>query len=284
LTLAGLGAAGAAAGVGALYLATRGTSIAEPHDLTAFHQDMLPIPGRVEAAITRGLIHDADLPFAQAWRLLEPEGDGIEDGVVRNRDGMLVVCCRTEMPGVSPEMWDWWMGWHGVSTERYKLWHPKDHVWSSMAEDRSRYRDVRSRYVGNDSYVDEYIGPDLQKLTISFRTPDSFGLDPKRVDQLGTAICARTGLRNSPLNVGRLVHLVRRTEKGAEMLSRFWLADVEIDLPLIGGVALSSLNTTERRAEAVPEQFGFYLLRHCAAEMNHLARILPALHAKFGST
>jgi hypothetical protein len=31
-----------------------------------------------------------------------------------------------ELRGVTPEMLDWWWG-HIDTTERYKLWHPKDH-------------------------------------------------------------------------------------------------------------------------------------------------------------
>ena len=186
------------------------------------------------------------------------------------------------MPGAIPEMWDWLMGWHGVSTERYKLWHPRDHVRSAFAEDRSHVRDVRACYVGNDSHVDEYIGPDLHKLAISFRPPESFGHDPKLVDRQGTAICARTGLRNTPLNIGRLIRLVRRTDTGCEMLSRFWIGDVGFAVPLAGEVDIGSLQAPAQLRALAPPVFGQHLLRHCAEGMNHLGMILPALFDKFG--
>ena len=32
-----------------------------------------------------------------------------------------------EIVGVTPEMIDWW--WDNISKERYKLWHPKDHIF-----------------------------------------------------------------------------------------------------------------------------------------------------------
>lgn len=262
----------------------RAVSIAETLDLSPFHRPMKPIPARVEAAIARGVVQGPDLPFAKAAKLLEPGVDGIADAVIRNSDGMLVVCCLTDMPGNTPEMWDWWFGWHNVSAERYKLWHPEDHVWSGASEDRRTRPDIRDRYIGVDSYVDERIAsPEVLKLTISFRRPAAFGLDETHVDQLGTAICARVGLRGSPLNTGRLVHLIRRTSNGSEMISRFWLGDIEAQIPVIGPLLTPLLNTRGRRLKLLPDEAGLRLLRHCAMEMNHLAAILPELHAKFAT-
>lgn len=262
----------------------RAVSIAETLDLSAFRRPMKPIPERVERAIARGVAQGPDLLFANATKLVEPDADGMIDGVVRNSDGILVVCCLTDMPDNTPEMWDWWFGWHGVSSERYKLWHPEDHVWSGVSEDRRTRPNLRDRYIGVDSYVDERIAsPEVLKLTISFRRPSSFGLDETKISKLGTAICARVGLRGSPLNTGRLIHLIRRTPTGAEMLSRFWLGDIEVKIPLIGGALSPFLNTRTRRLRLLPEEGGLRLLRHCAKEMNHLASILPELHAKFGN-
>lgn len=260
----------------------RAVSITETLDLSAFRRPMKPIPERVEAAITHGVAQGPDLLFANATKILEPGGDGITDGVVRNSDGMLVVCCHTDMPDNTPEMWDWWFGWHSVSADRYKLWHPEDHVWSGVSEDRRTRSNLRDRYVGVESYVDERIAsPEVLKLTISFRSPSSFGLDEAKVDKLGTAICARVGFRGSPLNTGRLIHLVRRTNAGAEMLSRFWLGDIEAQVPIFGSLITPLLNTRTRRLKLLPDEGGLNLLRHCAKEMNHLAGILPELHAKF---
>ena len=42
-----------------------------------------------------------------------------------------------ELKGVNPEMIDWWWG-HIDNTERYKLWHPKDHIsfkWEKPPEE-----------------------------------------------------------------------------------------------------------------------------------------------------
>jgi DAPG hydrolase PhiG domain len=42
-----------------------------------------------------------------------------------------------ELPGITPEMLDWWWLQMG-DTQRYKLWHPKDHIsarWEISPED-----------------------------------------------------------------------------------------------------------------------------------------------------
>jgi hypothetical protein len=42
------------------------------------------------------------------------------------------------------------------------------------------------------------------------------------------------------------------------------------------------MNRPAARRRAIPDQVGLDLLRHCAEEMNHLARFLPALYADKG--
>ena len=261
----------------------RAISITETLDLSAFRRPMKPIPERVKAAIARGVVQGPDLLFADAAKILEPGGDGMTDAVIRNSNGMLTTCCLTDMPGNTPEMWDWWFGWHNVSAERYKLWHPEDHIWSGASEDRRTRPNLRDRYIGLDSFVDEHVAsPEIRRLTISFRRPSSFGLDEAKVDKVGTAICAVVGLRGTPLNAARLVHFIRRTPTGAEMLSRFWNGDVDVQIPILGRLISPLLNTPASRLKLLPDHGGLNLLRHCAEEMNHLASILPELYAKFG--
>jgi hypothetical protein len=40
----------------------------------------------------------------------------------------------TQMPKVTPAMWDWWFAWHGSEAQRYKLWHPRAHISSKWAD------------------------------------------------------------------------------------------------------------------------------------------------------
>ena len=62
------------------------------------------------------------------------------------------------------------------------------------------------------------------------------------------------------------------------MRSRFWLGDVRVRLPLIGGPLSRLANLPPMRRRVMPDRLGLDLLVHCAEEMNHLARFLPALY------
>jgi hypothetical protein len=251
-------------------------------DLSEFRYAMEPIPARVEAAIEAGVQRDKEFPFAGAARLLDVNNDAAGDVVVRHADATLFVACRTEMPGVTPAMWDWWFGWHGYASERYQLWHPEAHLKSSMREDRRGLTNDRARYVGNVSYVDEYIGPVLQRLGIAFQLPSSFGFNQAAVDEVGTVICARTSLRRERVNAGYLAHFVKATPDGSEMLSRFWLGHLESQLPGIGRALTAVVDRPAVRSRMLTDAMGLDLLRHCSEEMNHLARILPRLYERFG--
>jgi hypothetical protein len=249
-------------------------------DLTPYKLEMQPIPERVEVAIRAGVRQDLSFPLSDASRLLEPGNVPLEDGVIRNPDGMLVVCCRTDMPGVTAAMIDWWFCWHAPFTERYKLWHPLDHKRSFVREDRTHLAGQKVGYIGQASNADEYIGEELTKLIITFVDPVTMGFDTTgfAAAKVGTAICARAGFRDKPIDTSWLIHLIRETSDGVEMISRFWLGDARLRVPLLGRLMHKRINTARARRQSVPDQLGLDLLRHCAEEMNHLARFLPALY------
>jgi len=263
-------------------LSRRRCTVEESRDLSAFKIEMGPIPDLVETAVARGVLRGRDYPFTEAPKLLQPEGDGLVDAVVRNSDGVLVVACQTDMPGVTPEMWDWWFGWHGLSSERYRLWHPREHVSSAMSENRAHLKDARARYIGNISFIEEFIGSgEINKLSVAFRQPSEFGLDESRLASIGTAICARGGFPDKFVETAYLLHFVRRTEAGSQMRSRFWLGWAKSKIPLVGGLISRRMNTRKAREKVIPDDFGLNLLRHCSEEMGHLARFLPDLYARF---
>ena len=256
--------------------------LSEPHDLSSYRRPMAAIPPRVQSALDRGA-RDGDVAsVADPNVLFEAGGDGLTDDVIRLENGQLVVACLTEMPSVSAAMWDWWFSWHSYTSERYQLWHPDDHVATAIQEDRRSEPSIRRRWVGNTSYVDEYIGGQMQKLAIRFVEPSSVGFDQQRLDEVGVAICARTVLRKERLAAGHLIHLVENTDDGSRMHSRFLLGDGESELPVVGQVITRIANTQRVRRSRLPDQVGLSLLLHCAQEMNHLASILPELHEQFG--
>ncbi|MGI9603443.1 MAG: DAPG hydrolase family protein [Acidimicrobiales bacterium] len=261
-----------------------GLRLVETLDLEPFQRPMSAIPARVDEAIERGVQTGPTVTLADAPKLLDVggSGDGLEDCAIRNPDGQLVVACLTEMPGVSAAMWDWWFAWHSYTSERYRLWHPRDHVEASIEHDRRGSPRARDGWVGNTSYVDEYIGGKMQRLAIRFVEPETMGLDQSLVDEIGIAVCARTALRRERVAAGRLIHLVEDTVSGCRMHSRFYLGDGESEVPAVGPLITKVLNRHAVRQRLLPDAMGPALLRHCSEEMNHLATILPELYETFG--
>ncbi len=255
--------------------------IAEPHDLSGFLRPLREAPAAMAAALAGG-VRPATGPFTPFARLTDPAGDGVADGVWRHPDGTMTVACTTPMPGVSAAMWDWWFGWHSLSSARYRLWHPEAHRKSRLAEDRRHLPIGRPRYIGNVSAVDEFIGPQLTRLAIAFVQPASFGMDEAAVDAMGTAICANVSLRNELMQTSQLVHLIESTADGCVMHSRFHMGELASTMPLLGGLLTMLVNRPGPRRKLVNDGVGLALLQHCYEEMHHLAAILPALHQRYG--
>ena len=259
----------------------RWIEIAEPHDLSSWQIPLRNAPPRMAPALAKGVLRSG-APFVPFARMTDPGGDGVEDGVWRHPDGTLTVACTTPMPGVTAQMWDWWFGWHSLSSARYRLWHPTAHVKSQLAEDRRHLPIGRPRYQGNISAVDEYIGPQMTRLAIAFVPPGNFGMDERTVDALGTAICANVSLRQERMQTSQLVHKIEDQADGCVMHSRFHMGVLSSSLPLVGPLVTALANRPGSRQKLVSDAVGMALLQHCFEEMHHLAGILPALHEAFG--
>lgn len=248
-----------------------------------------------DAAIAGAMPHEFGYEIDEvADHLSKPGHEVMESGWTQTEKGTLMVACHTDMPGVTAEMWDWWFGWHGTDTARYKLWNPVAHQFSAVGEDRSADRSLtyRQRYVNNVSYVDEYIGHAYGQLAIRFLEAEKVGFDSLSGT---THICARVGLSNLPVASGWLVHQVRPTEGGSEMRSRFFLGHPEILAVPPAAVSSPAAGRTLRSpagaalkpviAKAMQRnftlEFGGMLMHHCAQEMNHLAGFLPNLFDEF---
>ena len=243
-------------------------------DLTPYQLPLKPMPDAARRAHARGVVREAFPSIEDAPAFLLERRDEFADGVRRAADGTALVLCTTALPGVTPAMIDWWFGWHLPDSERYKLWHPEAHLRCRVKEDRSALADDRARYVGNVSYVDEYIGTSLERLAIAFHDPADFGFHD--LDARGaTAICARTSDRVLVSEGGALVHLVLPTEEGAVMHSAFWLGRIRNRLPVVGGVVSRVVNRRALRERVISDRFLLALFQHCAEEMNHLGKFLP---------
>ena len=147
------------------------------------------------------------------------ETESYETEVRRLPDASYLVAVRTPMPGVKADMVRWWFADFLNTTEHYSWWHPEDHVWMDWENNKP------GEVIGSSHLGHEYIGSVLSKLRIQFiDSSEFFGFNPNDEDTF--VICARVCLLKQEINTAKMCHVVRNTQTGAEMRSRFWLGHV----------------------------------------------------------
>lgn len=265
----------------AMHLGYRPSEMASSPYAAFYRDDMAPLAEHVkEALLVGGQAHEL-FPLVDRANELQASGYWpVETGYGLGPDGSVQVFVLTQMPGVTPAMWDWWFAWHGSEAQRYKLWHPRAHVHVAWADGRSDL----SHYIGRTSKVVEYVGHELLNLTIRFVSPASMGMDEHRLKQQGeVAICARGGIAGTPMETGWLVHHLRPVEGGCEMRSRFWLGGRNVCARGMDNAFGKSLGRLAAHFNPLSAAQGSELLVHCAHEMAHLASVLPEIHQQFGA-
>lgn len=245
-----------------------------------FNPDIAPMQSQVTEAIACGAqTQELFYPVADATSLCQDGYWPVESGYARVSDMSIRVFCLTHMPNVTPEMWDWWFGWHGDEASKYKLWHPRAHI---NAEWKDGQKGLQA-YIGRTSHIIEYIGSEIKKGAISFIAPEEMGFDESKLKARGeVAICALIGLPGVPMIAGRMVHQIRPVEGGAEMRSRMWMGGANVTFGKKPGPIRKLLAWTIRPIVALLLPNPHELLVHNAQEMQHLAEILPDLYAEFG--
>lgn len=198
-----------------------------------------------------------------------------ETGVHRQKNGVLRVSALTRMPDVTPKMVHWWFADYLQTTEQYKRWHPTDHVWYDW-EDKTP-----GAFVGASAFVHEYIGDELFKLRIQFVMPEDILGTAPMLGPEDVAVCARVGLIDQPFYGGDLCHIIRKTDYGSEMRSRFSLGDVgkRDGNERVGSIEGLIGNTYLARKLSIQKSDGIDLMTHAIEEMGYLADFLPALYA-----
>jgi hypothetical protein len=268
-----------------LYLGMRAGDLAGKRYARYWNPAMQPLQEQVGQALLHGP-EASELGFGieRADLLLEPGYLPLENGTTKLVSGEIFVAVLTKMPGVTGEMFEWWMGWHYMEHQRYKLWHPRAHVANGTKEmkgDDPALSD-REKYM-TTHYVTEYVGNTRQDITIAFSDPgECFSSTTSFAGQGTTAmVCGKVGLQRAPITIGRLIHQIREVEGGSEMRSRFWLAKPEIRgigrESLLGRLVGSDLVVNR----IVDQNLGRDMVVHCGMEMNHLASFLPALYADY---
>lgn len=202
------------------------------------------------------------------------EGEpGFKTEVKRLPNGVYEVSALTPMPGVTPEMVRWWFADYMQTSEHYQRWYPGAHVWMDWENK------MPGEFVGASHLVHEYIGDEMQKLRIQFVPPEDI-LGAVELRDSDVAVCARPGLLDQPLNGGKMCHIIRATEDGAEMRSRFWLGIVakRDGNDQVGSIEGLIANTYLVRKLGVSQSAAIDLMNHCVDEMSILAGFLPELY------
>ena len=246
-----------------------------------YDETIVALAPHVQYALEHAPFPAGTLPPFSEVTYLENEGyTDMETGYTVEADGSIHTAILTQMPGVTPEMWDWWFGWHGSQDSRYKLWHPKSHVsavWEDGGEDVA--------YIGRNSIIEEYIGEEFTDGLIQFKSPTEFGFSFDAVKDPSKAvyICARAGHSKFPIDFGYLVHQIRAVEGGSEMRSRFWMGGKYLHVRR-EGILPDLASSFLQKQQLLPADFGRGIVIHCSEEMTHLAAFLPKLYSEINET
>lgn len=221
------------------------------------------------------------LPLSQLDRMLDPAPLRLETGWCRLPDGVRFVAVRTEMPGVSAEMIDWWFDWHPRDPARYRMWHPEAHRDNSLEEPAAP---GAKAHWGAVHHPVEDVGTGTVHARIAFLAPREFGFSTDALDDpaVGTIVCGLVGDDRKRLRHTAMAHVFLTTEEGLVLRSHFWLgAKIRPYLPgPLAGLGEAALNRRAVRDLALPQGLGPALARHCAEEYRNLAGFLPELYAR----
>lgn len=234
-----------------------------------FEREIAPTPPEVAERIQGGNFAPAGaLSPGEMNRLFDDGYLPGEFGWYRLEDGGMMVANLTPMPGVTPEMFDWWFAWHGLSSMRYRIWDKDDHYYCKTRNPEIALNSaltMRERYWHTTHDVKEALldGQPPVDVCLSFVPPETVGFDPARLAQFGGTIVCTPG-------PAIMAHFIRPTGDGCELRTRFW----------IGYQAAE--NRPVRIAAFQPEEgFAKALLMHNVKEFTHLAKILPEVYREF---
>ena len=191
-----------------------------------------------------------------------------EVGYCRLDDGTYQVSMICPMPGITPEMIEWWFWWHPQADERYQVWYPGDHIGINYAAKNSDYftAPVMPAFRNNTQYPRECIGGKKLPLRIDFVSAEEFGFSREAMERncIPLIVCGHVGVFNGLIRHTEMAHIFKETEDGLFLISRFWIGQT-LKNPL-----LRKLILTDDLARSMAE--------HCCIEYRNLTEILPALY------
>lgn len=215
------------------------------------------------------------LPFEDRARFQDSETPGIDNGFCVAPNGTGFVANTTFMPNVTAEMFDWWFGWHSVTSDlRYKLWDPEDH-WYARAQNPDYVKDPAVPNSQKTWGVDHEIIEDIglggpEKLLLKFQRPSNLGYNDGKVgsDSCLAMVCAY-GVGDTP---AVMTHIAKKAEGGILFCSRFWMG--------YGPDGQGNIVKLLPDGVSIPEMGPRALYGHNIKEYSNLASILPAIYAE----
>lgn len=214
--------------------------------------------------------------------LFKPGYLPIEMGYAMMPDGSAVIANYVKMPGVTPEMIDWWFCWHWIAPPsvpkgngnlRYKLWNPKEH-WDTGGDEETIARlldetkNWRERRAPATNYIHESVDyGEVRMLDAWGLEPQELGVDLEELKKpgMGTVITACLPIDNPAIGI----HYYRPIRSGVELRTRYWFGWKVVD------------GKPQRDPSSMPDET---LIRnfsiHNATEYPHLASFLPQLFAE----
>lgn len=242
-----------------------------------YDRPLAPIPQEKLNILAAGPVDPAKaLTIQNKNDLFKPGYLECEIGYCILPDGTGFVANLTEMPGVSGEMFDWWMAWHSLDDLRYKIWDPEDHFYA-RAQDRDQVLNAKTmpeKTWGVKHTVLEDIGMGADDLIIAFEKPADVGYDQAKV---GTNLCSALICANGydpkpgPGMVAFMTHFVRDIPGGCELRSRFWMGYQIQDGKVVRAIP---------EGVSIPEEMAKNLLAHNCKEYSNLAVLLPSVYAE----
>lgn len=245
-----------------------------------YYEPMAPVPPEKLKILADGPIDPAKaLDVRDRSKLFDPGYLETEIGYCVMPDGTGFLANLTPMPGVTAEMFDWWMAWHSLEDLRYKIWDPEDHVYARVLDsDRAHVLDkslpMRQRTWGVTHDVLEDIGGGADTLIIEFKRPADMGYPEEKV---GTPACATmaTGNGHSPQPgpnaiAAVMTHFIREIDGGIELRSRFWIGyQIDENRQPVKVVPDGVI---------IPEIAPRGLFAHNLKEFSNLAALLPKIY------
>lgn len=211
--------------------------------------------------------------------ILKPGHLDVENGYTRMTDGSGAVATKVEMPGVTPEMIDWWFVWHGLKDLRYKIWCPTEHYGIHVHPDSEAHRmntslSLKERNWGTTDVVIEDVGNGPQTMHLTFLSPEEYGYDPELVKNVDVIVSANVQDPATGMRLITFSHVIRRIPGGIEYRSHYWQGYNIIDgKPVATAIPPEGFPMEVMRSNAL----------HSLVEYSNLAEILPKLYAKYGN-